>query len=604
MPRPEKKHSRKRPREGHPQRAQAQRDFDEAKRRARPGKTDPLSLPAIALAEDLNRHSGPEDYNMHSPGVYADANLMRDLEQLDLLWNPPPNPYATNPVGWVHDIANIETWSKQNEIYNAVNEHRYVSVKSCHGPGKSFTAAHVVGWWLSTRVDPFVVTSAPTSHQVKTILWREIKRAQKRAKLPGHITNGQVPEWKINDELVAFGRKPADYLDANEASAAFQGIHALNTLIVLDEGSGIPDWLANACETLITNEQSRLLIIGNPDNPVSYFAKTFKPGSDFYNIQITAFDTPAFTGEVVSKDLADRLTSKIWVEERKKRWGEGSPMYKAKVLAEFPEMTDDTVFTPAIIARAIAVDRSGQAKSPKVKKRYGFDVARLGPDESVVYENRSGYIRLIARWSKVDTMEGVGRYRRATQDEPELASPGVVDATGLGAGVFDRLRELGYPVIPFNGGEKAYNPLKYKNRRSESYWEARELMDEGMVDIEELDEDLQAELLEVRFKLTSTGQIQLENKEDIAARLGRSPDRADAFVMSMQQAAGILQEDHNSNQMPGTQTDLAAEPQHHQDGSESLKRPSAQRTGTAVAPGEADGWDGSDPSSDVMNLEF
>jgi hypothetical protein len=468
--------------------------------------------------------------------LHADDNLLQDLQQLDALWNPAPNPYANDPVGWVHDHS-IETWSKQDEIYESVRDNRYTAVKSCHGPGKSFTAANTVAWWLDTKPDPFAVTSAPTSHQVRTILWREIRRAKKLADMPGKISQGQVPEWRMAEELVAFGRKPADYLDPNEAAAAFQGIHATSLLIVLDEGSGIPDWLAMACETLITNEDSRLLIIGNPDNPISYFAKSFRPASGFNKITIRAKDTPAFTGEKVSKNLADKLTSRMWVEERAKRWGVRSPLYISKVDAEFPDITDDTVFTPAMITQAITNDRSRYAVN--TTGRYGFDVARLGPDESVVYHNRNGYVRQVARWAKADTMESVGKFRSLAGPNPGKQTPEAwIDVNGLGAGVFDRLRELNYPVRPFNSGEKAYNPIRYKNRRSEAFWEAREMFEEALIDIEELDEDLQAELMEVHFKTASTGQIQIEPKEDIAQRLGRSPDRADAFIMSLQAAAG------------------------------------------------------------------
>jgi hypothetical protein len=513
----------------------------------------------------------------------ADKNLLQDLQALDALWNPRPNPYSNDPVAWVYGKAKQELWSKQREIFHSVRDHRYTAVKSCHGPGKSWTAAHVVAWWLSTKQDPFVVTSAPTSHQVRTILWREIRRVKKTADLPGKITQGQVPEWRILDELVAFGRKPADYLDPVTASAAFQGIHAAHLLVVLDEGSGIPEWLAQATETLITNEESRMLIIGNPDNPLSYFAKAFRPGSGFHTITITAFDTPAFTGEAVSEDVLRKLTSKTWVSERKRRWGEGSPVYKSKVLAEFPDITDDTVFTPQMLATAIAADRSRYAVS--AKPRYGFDVARLGADETVLYSNRNGYVRAIARWSKTDTMETVGRFRRLHPDsDPQAAPTTVVDVNGLGAGVYDRLKELGYQVVPFNGGEKAWNPMKYRNRRAEAYWEAREMMEEGLIDLEELDEDLAAELLEVKFKPNSTGQLQIESKEDITQRLGRSPDRADAFVMCLQQMA-ILKPDQPQNPPEKPQKTPDYPPKTHEE--------------PLIAPSEPE-----DLVGDLMNIEF
>ena len=473
----------------------------------------------------------------------AADNLILDLQRIDAQWNPPPNPYINDLAGYIRKEMHEELWSKQVEILDSVTKHRYTAVRSCHGPGKSFTASRLAVAWIATRPDPFVVTSAPTSHQVRTILWREIRRAKKKAPAqdaPGVISQGQVPEWKVNGEVIGFGRKPADYLDENEAAAAFQGIHAQNLLVVLDEGSGIPGWLATACENLITNENGRLLVIGNPDNPVSWFRKCFAPGSGFNKIKIAAADCPAFTGEKVSQRLAEQLISKTWVEERVKRWGKNSPLYKAKVDAEFPETADDVVFTPQHIEIAKINDRSAYAiKTHPSMERAGFDVARLGPDESVVYTNRNGYVRLQHKWAKMDTMESVGEFRRIWKERIDLAPITNVDVVGIGSGPFDRLKELGYQVIPFNGGEKAFNPGKYANRRTEAYWEAREAIELGLVDIDEEDEDLQAELMEHKYKHTSTGQIQLEKKEDVQARLGRSPDRADAFVMSLQKQASI-----------------------------------------------------------------
>lgn len=471
-------------------------------------------------------------------GVYEESILDDTgslLRQLDKAWNPPPNPYINDPIKWINDIMGEFLWSKIKEVCSSVVDHRFTAVRSCHGVGKSYIASRLAAWWITTREDPFVVTTAPTAHQVKTILWRYIKSAKKKGDLKGRITEGQVPEWKIDNELVAFGRKPADYLDPTEAAAAFQGIHALNVLVIIDEASGIPEWLANAVETLITNERSRVLAVGNPDNPTSWFAKMSKPGSGYNRIKIAWQDTPNYTGEYIPDYLKDLLVSRIWVEERAKRWGIHSPLYVSKVLAEFPDISDDTLFTPAILAIGLAVDRSSRAVN--VVGNGGMDVARYGSDETVLYLNREGYIRLHDRWSKMDTMESVGRFRRLWQENVDLAPSTQIDVNGLGSGVFDRLKELHYPVIPFNGGERAYKRERYRNRRAEAYWEAKEAMESGLVDIEELDEDLQAELLEIKFKNTSTGLIQIEDKDDIRKRLGRSPDRADAFVMSLQKRA-------------------------------------------------------------------
>jgi hypothetical protein len=448
---------------------------------------------------------------------------------------PPRHPYADDPVGWISKHSFM--WSKQMEIAEAVRDYRFVACRSAHGTGKSYIAAWIVCWWLATHDDAVVVTSAPSANQVKNILWKEIRRAHVKAGLPGYITQSEVPEWKLEGEVVAFGRKPADYADPDEARTRFQGIHAKHVLVVLDEGSGIPEWLAGAAEDLATNEYSRVLMIGNPTNPASYFAQVSKPGSEYHKIKISAFDLPAYTGEYVPEEVQHVLTGKVWVEERRRKWGEDSMFWMGKVLAEFPNVAADILFTPSIINRAVIADLSANAAT-KRRGTGGLDVARMGEDETVLYVNKFGYVRMQDRWGKLDTMETVGRVRQ------RWPIPGTcpfiwIDVTGgLGAGPYDRLREVNYPVGEFNFGGGPFDKQRFKNRRAEAYYEAMEACSDGRVDMDELDEELQRELMEHRYKTNSTGLIQIEAKEDIAKRLGHSPDRADAFVMALQQAKG------------------------------------------------------------------
>lgn len=465
-------------------------------------------------------------------------SLIGDIGVIEEKIDPPPNPYVKRPVQWIKEKLGEFVWSKQEEICQSVVDHRYTAVKSCHQIGKSFIASRIAAWWMDTHEDAYVVTTAPSSHQVKTILWKEIRRAHKKGGLKGKITEGQVPEWKIEGETVGFGRKPADYVNQEDAATQFQGIHATNLLVIMDEGSGIPTWLVTAIETLVGNINARVLVIGNPDNPASEFAKMFKPGSDYHQITVPYHQTPAFTDEVVPEYLYDNLVSEIWVEERRRKWGERNPLWSSKVMAEFPSISDDTVFSPAHLAIGMACDRSRGALRTKTIS-VGWDVARLGSDENALYMNKNGHVRLIETWGRTDTMESVGKLRRKWP-VPQQAPNVMVDIAGVGGGPYDRLRELGYPVSPFDGGGQALNPDRYYNRRAEAYWEAREAMEAGLVDLEELDEDLQAELLEVKFKYTSTGKVQILPKEETKKSLGRSPNRADAFVMSLQNNANWI----------------------------------------------------------------
>ena len=158
---------------------------------------------------------------------------------------PDPNPFLNEPVGWVTSTTGEFIWSKQRQIAQSVHDNRYTAVKSCHGSGKSFTAARIAAWWLTTHApgEAFVVTTAPTYKQVHAVLWREIGRAHRLADLPGRIT--LEDEWYIGQELVGFGRKPADY-----DPSAFQGIHARYVLVIVDEAGGVPKTIFDAVDSL------------------------------------------------------------------------------------------------------------------------------------------------------------------------------------------------------------------------------------------------------------------------------------------------------------------------------------------------------------------
>jgi hypothetical protein len=174
-----------------------------------------------------------------------------------------------------------------------------------------------------------VVTTAPTTAQVEAILWRYIGAAHRKASLPGRITLDA--KWYIGQELVGYGRKPADY-----DQAAFQGIHARYVLVIIDEAGGVPKSIFDAVDALATNIDARVVAVGNPDDPASHFATICKPGSGWAVKKISAFDTPAYTGEEVPAELLPLLVSPEWVEERKLRWASPRRSTSQRSLASFP----------------------------------------------------------------------------------------------------------------------------------------------------------------------------------------------------------------------------------------------------------------------------
>lgn len=431
--------------------------------------------------------------------------------------------YHDDPVGFCRDILGEEPWSIQRDIMYSVRDNKYTAVKSCHDSGKSYTASRIVCWFLSTRPvgEAFAVTTAPTFKQVKNILWREIHRAHAKGGLPGALN---LTEWKMGDEIVAFGHKPADY-DVE----AFQGIHAPSVLLVLDEACGIPDVLIDAGETILTSSECRELAIGNPDDPSSPFARMFEPNSGYNCITISAWDTPNFTGEPV-QDIAKRsLLDPDWVEDKKTKWGEDSPLYISKVCGEFPKDASDAVIPLSWILRASRKKVKATEYDPKI---VSVDVARFGEDQSVIGLRHGNKFRILETFMKQDTVECKNRAIRWWLETGATSIK--VDDVGVGAGVVDMLKNEGKPVIPLNSGWSPTDDEKKKrfhNIRAEWYWGLRDLFEHDQIEIPD-DAELIEQLANIKYKVTPAGKILIESKEDMKARGLNSPDKADTLMMA------------------------------------------------------------------------
>jgi hypothetical protein len=438
-----------------------------------------------------------------------------------------------DPVAWVARRLREHLWSKQAEIARSVRDHRRTAVHSCHSAGKSFIAARLAAWWLETHEagTAFVVTTAPTYRQVRAVLWREIARAHAKGKLRGHVNQ---TEWWIDSELVAVGYKPADH-----DQAAFQGIHAWYVLVIIDEAAGVPKELWDAASSLISNEDSRLLAIGNPDDPGSYFAGVCQPGSGWNVIGIDALESPNFTGEEVPDALRPLLVSPTWERERAAEWGEESPLYVARVRGQFPDAVTDALI-PLSWVRRCQADPLGptleRAWSRTTPIELGVDVG-AGGDRTVIYARAGARATLQWRGQTPDPMEVVGRVVAAINETG--AGSVKVDAIGIGWGVCGRLEELreqGVHRAVINGinvGAAPRDPTKFGKLRDEIWWEVgRELSRTQGWDLRDVDDVTVGQLIAPKYAPDSAGRVKVERKEDTKARLGRSPDDADALLLA------------------------------------------------------------------------
>ena len=442
--------------------------------------------------------------------------------------DPPENPFLHDPAGWADARLGEHFWSKQEEIARSLVAHRRTAVKSCHGVGKSWSAARFIAWWLDIHPpgEAFVVSTAPTAKQVEAVLWREVNKAAAKADppLPGRVL---TTEWKLGNELIAYGRKPADH-----DPTAFQGIHALYVLVILDEACGIPKELWLAANSLASNENGRILAIGNPDDPGSHFAEVCKPGSGWHVIQISAFDSPNFTGETVPSELSPMLVGPTYVAEMAHDCGEDSGVYASKVLGEFPEDSEDGVVRISAVKRCQAPDQPNEDP----RNELGVDVG-AGGDFSVVYQRLGRKAVPLWRGKTPDTMALVAKVEELI--ESTGATKVKVDRTGVGQGVTDRLRELEqakeHPamVVGVMVGSASSKPERFPRLRDQIWWEiGRDLSEDGAWDLSEIDDRTVAQLIAPHYSLDSSGRIKVEKKDETKKRIGRSPDDADALLLA------------------------------------------------------------------------
>jgi phage terminase large subunit len=430
--------------------------------------------------------------------------------------------YRDDPVGFMRDVLGFTPWSVQRQIAEAVRDHDRVAVKAANATGKTAVAAAIVIWWLSKGPGSIVISTSATERQLRKVLWREIAQRHRAARGLLHGAVVTDTEISLGPDWYALGL-------ASDQAEALQGHHAARVLVVVDEASGVEEEMFGAIEGLLAGGETKLLLLGNPLRTSGTFFDSFgKDAADWELITISAFDTPNFTGERVPRAVARQLVSRKWVERAAKR-GEGSNEYLIRCLGEFPTEAEDTVISLGDLQTA-----QQQNFEPELPLVIGVDCARFGSDATVLAIREGCRIRVAKSYHGKDLMETSGhvtelarKLEAAHGRKPTI----VVDDTGLGGGLTDRLRELGeFKIVAFTAGRKASRPREYPNKRSELWFAFAELL--PVLDIDVNDHELASDLLAPTFSLSSSAQRVVEPKSNTRKRLRRSPDRADAVMLT------------------------------------------------------------------------
>jgi phage terminase large subunit len=482
----------------------------------------------------------------------ARAERETDLVMAELMRH-----YMGDPVFFCEHALGHMTWSKQREILRFVRDSERTAVRASHSVSKTYSAAEVAIWFLNCIPNSKVITTAPTWTQMKMLLWSEIGSgyARSRIKLEGECLMTEIKTEEKDHYAIGF---------STDKPARAEGWHAPAILFIFDEAKGLPQWLWDAAQGSMTGGFCRWLAISTTDGVQvgEQFWKIFQgEHSDWNRIHISAYDTPYVTGEkfrtieipdptrpdifkvkhVDPKDIVFQIATPKWIEGRKKEWGEDSVLFQTKVKGEIADAGADSIIKLSQVQQMIrnAADEKFDSAG---QEEIGVDVARGGTDDTVMFHRKGLKVidekvlatpQLPEKAKLVyiaDVVERFAGYNKKVRIKP--------DDTGVGGGVVDILQSRGYNIVPVCFGAEASEPDKYPNVISEMWFEVGKIVHEIAC---AADDRLQAELVNRKSKpLDKKGRRVVESKDDYKGRGFRSPDKADAFLLTFYNPQNVV----------------------------------------------------------------
>ena len=492
--------------------------------------------------------------------------------------------YQRFPDAYAADILRVKLTDDQAAMLESLVKNRRTAVKASHAIGKTFCASVAANWWYDCFDESICYITAPTWGQALGLTFKEIKRARRALKLPGDILDtGMVRD---PDPI----RAASHFIRALNSSSGegFQGEHSAPILVIVEEAVGVPGYIFEAADGLMTMPECRMLIIANPTDEANQFGLAC--ASSLYNtLTVSALEHPNILAELRDeKPPFPRAVRLAWLEEMIEKEceptdtlvgdafefprGSGkffvpNSVFQGRVLGEFPSQADEQV-VPRGWLHQLPVLQSTSAIE------IGCDVARFGSDRTTIAVRQGPCVLALKELRQLDgdlvaatlmqmaqdaapqavkaflaqkTQEAAEKgekYDAPTADqiakkiyEYARQIPIKIDVTGgLGVAPAVLLRNAGYKAVEINSSKTASKPNDYPNVRSELWFVLRERARTKDIDLSRLPRStrdaLIRELSTPKWKPDSKGRRVVEPKADIKSRLGASPDLADALCLA------------------------------------------------------------------------
>jgi phage terminase large subunit len=486
------------------------------------------------------RPAGPGLASLLSPAEHVTLPDDDPLESAVAAYRLLRAHWQRDPVRYARERLGLSpTWQQEAMLRAMVPEGTKVSVRAGHGIGKSASLAAVIWWFLETRDFAKIPCTGPSSHQLRDVLWSELAKWRRSADAVSQARGDHPRLWlstlfdstaeRVFDRAAEQEWFAVARTSSKERPEALSGFHGApgSLLFILEEASGILEATFETAEGALSSPGARVIMVGNPTRNTGTFAASHKQHRGEYTaLHFRSQDSP-----LVDPEYRPRLVRKFGAE---------SNVVRVRADGEFPKQDDDVLISLELTEAALQRDRV-PGTGPR---RLGVDVARYGDDRTVLLLRHGQVVEHIAIYSKQDTMVTVGHVIQAVQ--AWHVTEVYVDVIGVGAGVYDRLAELqrekklaaavtAVNVAEAAPGRPADQDAQGKTLRDHLWLQtAAWLRDEAPVFAADREhcEDLAGELSSLKYAPDSSGRLVVESKDAMKARNLRSPDLADALVVT------------------------------------------------------------------------
>ena len=430
--------------------------------------------------------------------------------------------WREKPHVMVRELFGVTPDAWQDDVLAMFPVKPRIAMKACKGPGKTAVLSWIAWNFLLTRPHPKIAATSISGDNLADGLWTEMAMWQGKSKLlqaafkwtKTRIFSSQHPEtWWMSARTWAQGA------DQNKQADTLAGLHADYLLFLLDEAGGIPDGVMAAAEAgLATGVESHIVMAGNPTHLEGPLYRACSSERSLWEVvEITSDpDDPKRTPRV----------SIEWARQQIQKYGRDNPWVLVNVFGKFPPSSLNSLIGPDEVREAMKrhhrIEQYGSAA-----KVLGVDVAREGDDKSVIFPRQgiAAFEPIVLR--NADSLQGAGATSRAWKEFDADAC--FVDNTGgFGAGWIDQLRVLNRDPVGVHFAGKA-GDLRYFNKRAEMLFKACEWVKEGgaLPNVPELLEEMVATTY-----FFNKDALQVEEKSQIKAKIGRSPDYFDGLGLT------------------------------------------------------------------------